>query len=42
VSPPGLFLVIDIRELFAAGVLHDEARADVLDSPERRETALGH
>jgi hypothetical protein len=42
-SPAGFILEIDIRELLAGAVLHGKGRADILDSPRRREAASrGH
>ncbi len=38
-AAPRLFLVINVSQLLAAAVLHDEGRIDVLDGPLRREAA---
>jgi len=38
-SPAGLLLEIDIGELLASAVLHDEGSTNILDGPGRREAA---
>ena len=38
-SPARLFLEIEVAELLAVGVLHNECGADVLNRPGRREAA---
>ena len=39
---PALVIFGTIRKLLAAAVLYDEASANILDGPGRREAAFGH